>query len=112
VVSLVLQGAGGGMSASTSGASQTGVDIALAGLSFQVFTLLVFCGLFADYLIRYSRSGEAARFGPRPKRFFAFTALAVLLTFIRCAYRVDELSDGYMGPLIRREDLFIGLEGV
>jgi hypothetical protein len=100
------------MSASTSGASKTGVDIALAGLSFQVFTLLVFCALFADYLIRYIRSGQPTQFGLRLRLFFAFTALAIVLTLARCAYRVDELSAGYSGPLIRREDLFIGLEGV
>ena len=29
-----------------------------------------------------------------------------------CCYRIDELSDGYNGPLIHNEGLFIGLEGV
>ncbi len=31
---------------------------------------------------------------------------------MRCVYRIDELSDGYNGPLIHKEGLFVGLEGV
>ena len=34
VISLILQAAGGAMSASSNGENETGVDIALAGLSF------------------------------------------------------------------------------
>ncbi|SPQ24693.1 6e80bec3-ca3f-4ba2-afb5-8579566786a1 [Thermothielavioides terrestris] len=56
LVSLALQAAGGGLSTSSSGSSQVGVDLALVGLGLQVFTMLLFCGLFADYLIRYARS--------------------------------------------------------
>lgn len=42
----------------------------------------------------------------------AFLSLAILFILIRCAYRIDELSDGWNGPLIHDEGLFIGLEGV
>ena len=41
-----------------------------------------------------------------------FLSLAILLILIRCIYRIDELSDGYSGPLIHDEGLFVGLEGV
>ena len=44
--------------------------------------------------------------------FVVFLSLAITLILIRCAYRIDELSDGYNGPLIHNEPLFIGLEGV
>ena len=47
----------------------------------------------------------------RFKIFAGFLALATLLILIRCAYRIDELSDGYNGPLIHNEGLFIALEG-
>jgi len=98
------------MSTSSSGASQTGVNLALAGLSFQVFTLVLFCGFFGDYLIRLARSG--GRLGGRMNAFLGFLGLAVLLTLARCVFRVDELSEGYSGPLVADEGLFIGLEGV
>ncbi|KAL8772412.1 MAG: hypothetical protein Q9209_002363 [Squamulea sp. 1 TL-2023] len=38
--------------------------------------------------------------------------ISITLILIRCIYRIDELSEGYTGPLIRNEGLFIGLEGV
>jgi hypothetical protein len=114
----------------------------------EVFTIVLFCAFFADYLIQYFRSGHwqrlnnnytnnnnintsdepdtypdqsddtaAATLGTvasatRLKLFFAFMALAVVLTLVRCAYRLAELHEGYGGELVRDEGLFIGLEGV
>lgn len=45
------------------------------------------------------------------KVFVVFLTAAIILILIRCAYRIDELSDGYNGPLIHNEPLFIALEG-
>ncbi|KAK4100385.1 hypothetical protein N658DRAFT_101857 [Parathielavia hyrcaniae] len=59
--SLVLQAAGGALSTSSAGSSQVGVNLALAGLAFQVFTIVLFCAFFADYLIRYFRSSAWQR---------------------------------------------------
>jgi hypothetical protein len=118
VISLTLQATGGGMSSNSAGQSYIGVDIALAGLSFQVFTLTLFICLATDYAIRYSRGrraakeGEHAELNTRFKVFVGFLSFAILLILIRCVYRIDELSDGYDGPLIHNEGLFIGLEGV
>jgi hypothetical protein len=50
--SLVLQGGGGGLAASSENnrnAEQTGINIMLAGLSFQVFSLLLFMALCAEF---------------------------------------------------------------
>ncbi|KAK4215380.1 sphingoid long-chain base transporter RSB1 [Rhypophila decipiens] len=130
--SLALQAAGGGLSTSTSGKSQTGVDLALVGLSFQVFTIVLFCAFFGDYLYRYFRSGVwksniaqsrmlkgsghdgKGRLSPmtRLKLFFGFMVVAILLILARCSYRLAELHEGYRGEMIRDEGLFIGLEGV
>lgn len=123
LISLILQGIGGALSAVSTGLSQTGVNIALAGLALQVLTLVLFCAVYVDFLSRYYKSGLAKQhgaqkegrsctFGNRLRVFFAFEVLAVLMILARCAFRVDELSDGYGGPLVKREDLFIGLEGV
>ena len=46
------------------------------------------------------------------KVFVVFLTLGMLCILVRCIYRIDELSEGYTGPLISDEGLFIGLEGV
>ena len=45
------------------------------------------------------------------KVFATFLSAAILLILIRCIYRIDELSNGYDGPLIHDQGTFIGLEG-
>ncbi|KAJ2906779.1 putative parasitic phase-specific protein psp-1 protein [Zalerion maritima] len=114
VVSLTLQGSGGALSSVSDGSSSIGVDLALAGLGFQVATLFFFCVLFCDYLFRYSRQtrAEGKTIGGRVKVFFSFLSLAIALILARCAFRVKELEDGYEGELIHDETLFIALEGV
>jgi hypothetical protein len=112
LVCLAFQSAGGALSASTEGTSQIGIDMALVGLSLQVLIMLIFCGFFGDYLIRYLRSDAYVKFELQTKLFFGFMALAILLILTRCAYRLAELHNGYTGNLIRDEGLFIGLEGV
>jgi RTA1 like protein len=54
VISLSLQGAGGALSAAatTNQESQTGIAVMLSGLSFQVFTLIVFSSLSLDFMRR------------------------------------------------------------
>jgi hypothetical protein len=115
IVSLTLQAAGGGLSSSTSGSSKTGVNIAIAGLSFQVFTLTIFVLLALDYTVSYIRGQRmkpSETLATSFKVFVVFLSLAILCILIRCVYRIDELSNGYSGPLIHDEGLFIGLEGV
>lgn len=118
VVSLIMQGTGGGLSASSSGASQVGVDVAMADhvamadLILQVIMLVSFSVLFADYMIRYLRSKETMDLSMRDTLFFAFLILAVMTTLARCIFRTNELKEGYSGELIKHENLFIGLEGV
>lgn len=113
IVSLILQAAGGAMSATSNGKSQAGVDIALAGLIFQVITLTVFVVCVVDYMWRSRKSWNARRL---PTNFIVFCsalALATLLVFIRCCYRVYELSEGYSreSEALRDEKLFNALEG-
>lgn len=105
------------MSSNSKGSSQNGVDISLAGLSFQVFSLTVFIALTIDYARSYLRAAKSGAVRnrltePRYKVFLVFLALATLCIYIRCVYRVAELSQGYSGPLIQEQGLFIGLEGV
>ena len=123
IVSLVLQAAGGAMSSTSSGSDQSGVNISLAGLSFQVLSLLVFISLTFDYVLRRRRlrsrerrdgvqDPAKSRVPFRFKSFVFMLSTAITLILIRCAYRIAELRQGYNGSLIHDEGLFIALEGV
>ena len=112
VLSLVLQAVGGALSStSTSPASsKTGVNISLAGLSYQVFTLTVFAVLFIDYCVRLPRNSlnHSSRF-----QIFVIALFSALVFILgRCCYRVYELSNGYSGPGLENEGEFIALESV
>lgn len=101
------------MSSNSSGSSKVGVNIALAGLSFQVFTMAVFIILAIDYGVRYWRNRvDRTPLKTSFKFFIACLSLATVLIFTRCVYRIAELSEGYSGSLIHDQKLFIGLEGV
>ncbi|KAH8890724.1 RTA1 like protein, partial [Thozetella sp. PMI_491] len=130
VLSLILQATGGGMAASEargfSGSVDTGNYIMIASLSLQVFTLLIFIVLAGDFLIRVYRKQRHLRprsYGPTPSFlslwgmtgfYGTLTSLAISTIYIfwRSVFRVAELSDGWTGSLMGRQDLFIGFEGV
>lgn len=102
------------MSSTSNGDSNAGVQIALAGLSIQVITLFVFVVLVLDYFVRSRSVWKGAQLPTRFKVFCSALALATILIFARCAYRIYELSEGYSqdSEALRDEPLFIGLESV
>jgi hypothetical protein len=100
------------MSTESSGSSRVAVDLSLAGLSFQVITMTIFCVIFGEYLFRYFRAHSDRPASLRLRLFLGFLCSAVLLILARCAYRVAELHEGYRGEIISDEGLFIALEGV
>lgn len=102
------------MSSTSDGSSSAGVNIALAGLSFQVATLVLFIIVVLDAFIRGRGALRGVRQPPRFIIFCAALALATILILIRCAYRIYELSEGYTSDseALRDEPLFIGLESV
>ncbi|KAL2132392.1 hypothetical protein VTI74DRAFT_3869 [Chaetomium olivicolor] len=114
IASLILQAVGGAYSCvgSTKADIQVGVDISLAGLIFQVITLVIFCALFADYLIACKRLSTWKRIGKPVKTLLTFLFLSILLISLRCVYRIVELHEGYFSELFRDEPLFIALESV
>jgi len=114
IISLILQAVGGAMSSTSNGDSDVGVNIALAGLSLQVATLVIFLLLVIDYFIRSRSIWSQAQLSTRFKVFCAALAVATVLILIRCAYRIFELSEGYSqtSEALRDEPLFIGLESV
>jgi hypothetical protein len=126
-LSLVLQASGGGMAsvATHSGKSpQSGNHIMIAGLAFQVFTLLIFIILSTDFAIktwtRVNRMGKEEALDPKHhalrnsmkfRGFIIALAFTTLCIFTRSVYRVAELSEGWQGHLIKTQKYFIGLEG-
>lgn len=118
IVSLILQAVGGALSSSSVGSDKSGEYITLAGLAFQVFTLTVFTVMALDYLFRYKSYRKSQQvdqrriLSTRLGVFGIFFSASILFIFIRCCYRIAELSEGYSGSVFHDEGLFIGLESV
>ena len=119
IISLTLQGTGGGMASVSSDNNEdptNGTNIMIAGLAFQVASMTAFILLCLDYAWRVKRTeGHLPRLPvsrTKLRLFVAFFSTAILCIFIRCIYRVFELSEGWDGALIKDQTKFIALEGV
>lgn len=122
VISLVLQAAGGAIAstATTLDDKDVGKNIMLAGLGFQVFSLVLFAILCTEFAWRVRRSKGA--WNPRYidlvssavfKSFLGGLCLATITILVRSIYRCVELSGGFNGPLFIGNELeFMILEGV
>ncbi|KAI1069743.1 hypothetical protein LB507_008356 [Fusarium sp. FIESC RH6] len=129
VVSLVLQALGGAMASIASHqhkSTDTGSNIMIAGLAFQVITILSFIICSIDFTLRTIRRqralGEAA-LDQRPeivkvrnsrwfKSFLVALSLATFCVLWRSAFRVAELSKGWEGPIMGDQYMFVGFEGI
>lgn len=125
IISLILQGAGGGIASVKAQADEDpalGNNIMLAGVSFQVFTLSMFICFSLDFFYRafrvrndpdaWDHRFERLRNTKRFKGFLAALAWSTILILIRSIYRLVEMAEGWTGELIRDEVLFFVLEGV
>ncbi|KAJ2914177.1 hypothetical protein MD484_g6241, partial [Candolleomyces efflorescens] len=128
VISLFVQGAGGGLAsmASKSGKNiDLGSHVMLVGIIFQLGVIVVFCTLAAEYLIRHHKDlplrprviqiekqdqGRAI-VTPTLKIMFIGMGLNILFLTIRAIYRVAELAEGWGGPIMKNELYFNVLEG-
>jgi hypothetical protein len=122
LVSLTLQGTGGGLA---SVASQNNKDVTnpthvmVAGLAFQVATMAAFIAISLDYAFRVWQLQKRSdvTIAPHISRqrltvFTAFFSLALITIFIRTVYRVIELAGGWTSKLYRTQTDYIILEGV
>jgi hypothetical protein len=121
VVSIILQGVGGAISAVATKKKllNQGVDIMIAGLVSQVFTLCIFAGLCVDFAMQVKKNHDLlppARQKLIKSLRFKFTAGALAFAFlciqIRCIYRVAELSQGWGSELMRKENDFIIMDSL
>ncbi|KAF2767283.1 RTA1-domain-containing protein [Teratosphaeria nubilosa] len=122
-VSIIAQAAGGGVaSAETVTLVNVGDDIMIAGIAFQVATMFVCLCLAIDFGVQVFRKHghRAARRAeldeaialPKSFRFYAICcAIAFLTIFIRCIYRIPEMSGGWGSAAQHNEVEFMVLDG-
>ncbi|KAL2786960.1 RTA1 like protein-domain-containing protein [Aspergillus keveii] len=122
LISLTLQGAGGGLAASsdTDAGSKAGGNVMLAGIVWQVVTLTVFALISGLFFLRVKRaplhtlSVEAQKVW-EGKRFWVFfwgVMVAFVTTYVRCVYRIAEMGGGWRNHIMQDETGFIVLESV
>ncbi|KAJ4382551.1 hypothetical protein N0V86_001773 [Didymella sp. IMI 355093] len=116
VISLVLQGVGGALSAGaeTVDGTKVGVDVSKAGLIFQVITLVLFICLSSDYLwaVRRVHRSNSSKMEKALKVMIVWLGAATFLILARCIFRIYELKDGYFAAAFRDEGTFIAFESV
>ncbi|KAI5231675.1 hypothetical protein AUEXF2481DRAFT_40780 [Aureobasidium subglaciale EXF-2481] len=118
VISLVVQAIGGGsaavaFNAEPPGNTKIGTDIMVAGIDFQLASVIIFSVLFFLFLYRagVKRSIPAFRDDGDMKLLVAVTSLAILLIVMRSIYRTVELAGGWTGRVIETERYFVALDG-
>ncbi|KAG4438497.1 hypothetical protein IFR05_006020 [Cadophora sp. M221] len=118
-ISLVLQAAGGAIAsvATTQDDVDKGTDIMIAGLIFQVVSLVVFVILCGDFAWRLHKNRDSWNthnshiYTSRLFKGFLYAlATASLCIIIRSTFRAIELFDGFAGNLANDEVLYMILE--
>ncbi|KAG4440929.1 hypothetical protein IFR05_003558 [Cadophora sp. M221] len=121
-LSLLLQAIGGGMAGSADDDEDLrdlGTNLMIAGIVWQVATLIAFATLVIDYVFRTRFAWEAvdpeAKALLAQKKFKGFVwavVIAFVTVFFRCVYRIAEMVGGWANPIMRDEISFIIMEGV
>ena len=121
LLSLILQGAGGGIAATanTQNLQNVGNNLMMAGIAWQVFTLLVFGILVADYSWTaykgrnsFTQATVNLLSSLKFRLFASSIVLSYLVIFTRCNYRIAEMANGWANPIMQDETDFIVLDGV
>ncbi|EXJ91771.1 hypothetical protein A1O3_00321 [Capronia epimyces CBS 606.96] len=117
---LVLQAAGGAIAA-TAGDDDSFRDVGdhlmIAGISWQVLTLLIFAVATLDYLVRRYRAAQplspvaqSLLHNSRFRTFIIALIVVYLAIFARCVYRIAEMAGGWRNPIMQDQPLFIGTD--
>lgn len=128
VVSLLIQGAGGGIASSASNKGQdpaVGGNLMLGGIIFQTSVILIFALCCLEYTIRYckrrpirqpeygsSTDTDRGEFTKDLKIMVSALVFITTILFIRAIYRTIELADGWTGRIITTERYFIVLDAI
>lgn len=111
IISLAIQAAGGGKAAagfSKGTDTKVGTNIMVAGIIFQMVSLIVFEVLFCIVTFRALPQIRASR---QLSLLSGATTISVACILVRSVYRTIELLQGWRGYLITRERYFIALDG-
>jgi len=121
-ISLMLQAVGGGFAGGAGNnvsLRNTGTNLMISGIVWQVATLLAFAGLVTDYVLRTRRAWSDvkpdAKVLLRQRKFRMFlvaVAVAFVTVFLRCVYRIAEMVGGWANPIMRDEIGFDIMEGI
>jgi len=119
IISLVVQGAGGGIAASAPNGDQSQSDlgghIMLGGIAFQTVSIVIYTATAAEFLTRYVKDRpvrdadvftKRVKTTRRMKLMLTGLALMTIFIFIRSIYRLIELSNGWNGTIITTQWLF------
>ncbi|KJA24391.1 hypothetical protein HYPSUDRAFT_162137 [Hypholoma sublateritium FD-334 SS-4] len=133
VISLVVQGFGGGVAAGadTLVGANKGAHIMLIGIVFQLVIIIIFASVAVDFFLRYRKDtrvgGTYGNIGKtysnttegRPGELTADLRLMIKALifnmsclFIRSIYRIIELSGGWDGTVLRTQVYFVVFDGV
>ncbi|KAJ7064022.1 RTA1-like protein [Mycena amicta] len=132
IVSLVVQGVGGGIAAmavNTRHDPAHGGNIMLGGIVLQMATITAYVFCAGEFILRYlqnrplgpsssesssastSRSSARRSLTPPMKLLILAMVFNTTCLFIRAVYRVIELSDGWTGRIIHTQVYFNVLDG-
>lgn len=118
IFSIVLQAAGAGLAAAGTNVTAAS-DIILGGLSFQVFTMLVFGLMSAFFFLKVLQhrgelksETEQLRGSRRFKWFLVSLVLAYTTILIRCIFRVAAFAGGWRNSVSLNQTDFIALDTV
>ncbi|KAF1982750.1 RTA1-domain-containing protein [Aulographum hederae CBS 113979] len=122
IFSIVLQGAGGGLASAADddrNLLNAGNNLMIAGLAFQVFTLVIFAVLASEYFFRVWKNRHhlnpetiELRHSLKFKGLLAAIVISYFAILIRCVYRVAEMAGGWGNSIMQDEALFIALDSV
>ncbi|CAF1189715.1 unnamed protein product [Adineta steineri] len=113
LISLIIQAIGGGQAATaarTNSDTTLGTHIMIAGICWQMLSMLVYVVLVLIYVIRVGMA--KAEIPKNIKIFILGMGLVTLMIFIRCIYRTVELQAGWTGYIITHEVFFACLDGL
>ncbi|KIR43653.1 integral membrane protein [Cryptococcus deuterogattii 99/473] len=113
VITFLIQGSGGGLSASSStGSAELGAHLFLAGIAIQMVSFIFFSCVWITFGIRVFSGDKQLwhREGWKPLYFaLGFTCICFI---IRSIYRTAELAGGYISYLSTHEGYFLGLDSL
>lgn len=95
-----------------------GTNLMIAGIVWQVATLLVFAALALQYVLRTRSAWNVvdpeAKSLLQSRKFKGFiwaVTIAFTTIFLRCVYRIAEMVGGWANPIMRDEASFMVMEG-